>query len=145
MLVQCLSSMFASAFFGMLLKQPRDTLVHTSLIGLNGYILFLLLHQSTFAYFAAALMVGLLCELTARIKERTTTLYLVSAIIPLVPGLGLYRTIMYAANNDYDQALATGSATIAGIGAIALALTIATVVFTKVRLPVRNDSPSERN
>ncbi len=144
-LVRCLASLFASAFFGLLLKQPRDTLLHTSLIGLNGFILFLLLQQSTLAYFVAALLVGLLCELTARIKGRATTLYLVSAIIPLVPGLGLYRTIMYVAGNAYDRALATGAATIAGIGAIALALTIATVVFAKVRLPLRQDSPAERN
>jgi uncharacterized membrane protein YjjB (DUF3815 family) len=71
-----------------------------------------------------------------------TTLFLVSAIIPLVPGLGLYRTIMYIAEDNFVMALSTGVETVTGIGAIALSLTIATTVFSNIRLRVKPDSPS---
>lgn len=140
-LIQCLACMCASASFGVLLRQPRATLVYTSLIGLNGYLIFLLLNQSALAYFLAALAVGLLCELTARIKGRAVTLFLVSAIIPLVPGLGLYRTMMFLAGKDYAMALTTGMDTLVGFGAIALSLTLSTTIFSNIRLPIRQDEP----
>jgi len=74
-----------------------------------------------------------LCELTARAVQRTTTLFLISSIIPLVPGLGLYRSMMALAGQDYQNALAIGIETLAGIGAIALALTVATALFNSFK------------
>lgn len=139
--VQCLAALFASAFFGELLHQPRGSIPYTALIGLNGYIIYLLMDRSTLAYFVAALIVGLLCEFMARIKERATSIFLVSAIIPLVPGLGLYRTMMFVAAEDYRMALSTGVETMAGIGAIALALTISTTIFANLRVPIGRSSP----
>ena len=58
-ILQCLAALLASTFFGALLRQPKDTLIYTSLIGLNGYLLYLLLNKTAFAFFAAALVVGL--------------------------------------------------------------------------------------
>lgn len=141
-LIQCLAALFASCAFGLLLRQPLNTLPYTALIGLNGYVVYLLLSGSTLAYFAAALAVGLLCELTARVKARATSIFLVSAIIPLVPGLGLYRTMLFIASQQYGQALSTGVSTLGGIGAIALAITISTSIFANLRLPIRPDRPS---
>ncbi len=139
-LIQCLAAMFASAAFGWLLRQPRQTMVYTSLIGVNGYVIYLLMDQTAMAYFVAALAVGLLCELTARITQMATTLFLVSAIIPLVPGLGLYRAMMYISQEDFQRALSTGVETVTGIGAIALALTLATTFFSNIRIPVKPDT-----
>ena len=141
-LIQCVASMFASAFIGELLRQPRRTLPYTSLIGLNGYIIYLLMGKTAMAFFVAGLAVGLLCELTARIQRMATTIFLVSAIIPLVPGLGVYRTMMYLAAQDFGMAISTGVETVTGIGAIALALTIATTIFSNIRLPVHPDAPT---
>lgn len=139
-LIQCVAAMFASAAFGWLLAQPRRTMVYTSLIGVNGYVIFLLMGQNAMAYFVSSLVVGLLCELTARVTRMATTLFLVSAIIPLVPGLGLYRTMMYLAEEDFSMALSTGVETVTGIGAIALSLTIATMIFSNIRVHVKPDA-----
>ena len=137
---QCLAALFASAAFGVLLRQPRDTLLHTSLIGLNGYVIYLLLDKGAIAFLVASLVVGLLCELAARLKERIAMIFLISATIPLVPGLGLYRTMIFLAAKDYPQALATGMETVVGFGAIALSLTISTTVFSNIRVPQRRAS-----
>lgn len=136
-LIQCLAALFASAFFGVLLQQPRDTLLHTSLIGLDGFVLYLLLGRGTLGYFAAALFVGLLCEITARVRGRVTMIFLISAAIPLVPGLDLYRTLILLSEHQYQQALAKGLDTLIAFGAIALALTISTTIFANLR-PVRS-------
>ncbi len=139
--IQCLAALFASAAFGVLLRQPRDTLLHTSLIGLNGYIIYLLLDKGALAFLVASLVVGLLCELTARLKERIAMIFLISATIPLVPGLGLYRTMIFLAEKDYAQALSTGMETVVGFGAIALAITISTTVFSNIRVRHWHASP----
>ncbi len=138
-LIQCIAAMLASAAFGWLLRQPKKTMLFTSLIGVNGYVIFLLMGQSAMAYFTASLVVGLLCELAARVTRMATTLFLVSAIIPLVPGLGLYRTMMYTAEGNLQMALSTGVETAIGIGAIALSLTIASTVFSNIRIHVKPD------
>lgn len=143
-IIQCLASMFASAFFGELLRQPRKTMLFTSLIGLNGYIIYLLMNKTAMAFFVAALVVGLLCELAARIMCMATTLFLVSAIIPLVPGLGLYRTMMFIAGDNFSMALTTGIETLTGIGAIALSITIANVIFSNIFIPLKPASPLKR-
>lgn len=137
--IQCIAAMLASAAFGWLLRQPKKTMLFTSLIGVNGYVIFLLMGQSAMAYFTASLVVGLLCELAARVTRMATTLFLVSAIIPLVPGLGLYRTMMYTAEGNLQMALSTGVETAIGIGAIALSLTIASTVFSNIRIHVKPD------
>ncbi len=139
--VQCLAALFASAAFGLLLRQPKDTLVHTSLIGLNGYVIYLLMDKGPMGFLLASLVVGLLCELTARLKERVAMIFLISATIPLVPGLGLYRTMIFLAEENYPMALSTGMDTLIGFGAIALSLTISTTVFSNIRVPAAHPSP----
>ncbi len=83
-IIQCIACVLATMFFGKLLGQPRQTLLYTALIGLNGYILYLLLGGSTLAFFVCGLVSGLLCELTARLKRMVTTLFFISAIISLL-------------------------------------------------------------
>lgn len=131
-LIRALACMAAACFFGLILRQPKFTLVFTALIGLLGYAVFQLMGGTLLAFFMSGLTVGILCEVTARVVERTTTLFLISSIIPTVPGLGLYRSMMALSHNDLDAALSIGVETLAGIGAIALALTIATALFGSI-------------
>ncbi len=132
-LIKALACMAAACFFGLILHQPKSTLHYTALIGLLGYAVYTLLGGGLLAYFLSGLTVGVLCELAARAAQRTTTLFLISAIIPLVPGLGLYRSMMALSGQDYSSALAIGIETLAGIGAIALALTVATALFSSFK------------
>ncbi len=142
-MIQALACMAAASFFGLILRQPRSTLFFSALIGLLGYAAFTLTGGGLLAYFISGLLVGILCELTARILQRTTTLFLISAIIPTVPGLGMYRSMMALAGHDYPIALAIGVETIAGIGAIALALTIATALFSSIQ-PLKTKMNQDR-
>lgn len=132
-LIEALACMAASCFFGTILRQPKKTLVYTALIGLLGYASFVLLGKGILAFLVSGLLVGLLCELTARLAKHATTLFLISAIIPIVPGLGLYRAMMALSQGNMDLALSIGVNTLAGIGAIALSLTIATALFNSLR------------
>ena len=126
-LLACLA---ATVSFGILLRQPVRTLHISALIGAAAYALLQLLGETPAAYFTAALGAGILCECAARLKKKTATLFLTTALIPLVPGLGLYRTMLYIVQEQYSKAAAAGVHTLLGIFAIALAVTVSTLIFT---------------
>lgn len=132
-MIRAVAVMAAACTFGLMLHQPKGTLVFTALIGLLGYLVFQLVGEGLLGFFVSGLLVGILCEVVARVVQRTTTLFLISSIIPTVPGLGLYRTMMALTDNQIDLALKTGLETLAGIGAIAVALTIAAMFFSLFR------------
>ena len=134
--IRALACMAAACFFGMILRQPKSTLIYTAVIGLVGYVIFILMQGTLLAFFVSGLVVGILCELAARRTKKATTLFLISSIIPTVPGLGLYRSMMALSENNLELSLQIGVETLAGIGAIALALTIATAIFGCIR-PLR--------
>lgn len=132
-LIEAMACVLATISFGLLIRQPKNTLLLSSLIALNGYICFTLLGKDFKAYFLSGLMIGLLSEGAARLLKMTTTIFLVSSIIPLVPGFGLYHSAMLIAERQYALAGASISDTFGGICAIALALTISAMLFGNIR------------
>ena len=129
-LMQLLSCALAAAAFSVLMHQPGRTIPVSCLIATAGFAMFLLLRQTTMAYFLATLFIGVCCEICARLMKRTATLFVTGAIIPLVPGVGLYNTMLRVVEGDYYRAVQTGAATVLGICAIALAITMSSVLFS---------------
>lgn len=128
--VQLAACFCAALAFACLMNQPKSTMLVSSLIAAAGYALYLLLDRGVLAYFLATVLIGFGCELSARIMKRTATLFFTSAIVPLVPGVGLYRTMRYVVDGDYGQAVSTGVFTLLAICGIALAVTITSVLFS---------------
>ena len=56
----------------------------------------------------------------ARRMRMITTIFLCAAMIPLVPGLGLFRTMRALLLAQYDMAISAGLQTLFAVGAIAL-------------------------
>ncbi|MBN1241924.1 MAG: threonine/serine exporter family protein [Spirochaetales bacterium] len=80
------------------------------------------------AYFIAAIAVGLYAEAVATIMRAPATVMIVSSIIPLVPGGGMFYTMSEATAGDAAGAAATGFATLLLAGAIAAGLAVAAAV-----------------
>ena len=131
--IQLISCGVAAAAFSVLLHQPWKTIPVSSVIAVAGYAVFLLLGKSTLAYFLATLFIGICCEICARVMKRTATLFVTGAIVPLVPGVGLYNTMLYVVAGDYSHAVNTGAATVLGLCGIALAITMSSVIFSSFR------------
>ena len=131
--LQLIACAMATALFGILLNQPPRTIPYTSVIATVGYGLYLLFDRMPHAYFIAALFIGLSGELLARVIKKPATLFLTSAVIPLVPGIGLFRSMLFLSQGEYSSAIRVGTETVLGIFAIALAFTLSSVVFTLTR------------
>ena len=130
--VQLIACFVAAVAFSGLVHLPKNAYPITGLIAAAGYGVFLLLNQGTMGYFFATLLIGISCEICARLVKRTATMFITSAIIPLVPGVGLYRTMRYMVEGEASLAVSTGTETVLGICGIALALTISSVIFSNL-------------
>ena len=92
-------------------------------------------------YMAGALCVGLLSEVFAVILKKPATVFIVPGIIPLVPGGGMYETMLMAMWGKMDAAAVTGFNTITAAAAIAVGIALASSL---ARLASRIISPSLR-
>ena len=77
--VQLPACLVASASFSALMHQPMKTVPVSSLIAVAGYSVFLLLSQTTLAYFLATLLIGILCEIHLRRVVVAALLFVVAA------------------------------------------------------------------
>lgn len=125
----------ATAGFGLLFRAKKEQLLPGALIGGVGYIVydFIVLEYASapVAAFLSCLFVGLVAEAAARLLKEPAIVFATMGVIPEVPGYGLYRTMEYAVNNDYEMAISVGIETIMTAGAIALSLGFATVIARK--------------
>lgn len=119
---------FATGCFALLLRVPRRFLLWCSLTGAFGYLIFLIseitLSEPVFSYFLATLLIELASEILARRLKTLSTLFVTTALIPLVPGLGLYRTMYALVQNDLSGAASEGASTMIAILAMAAALAV---------------------
>lgn len=139
--MQLLACAVATIAYSVLIKLPWKPALFTALIAVGGYGVFLLLNQSTMGYFMAALVICILCEIAARLLKRAATLFVTGAIIPLVPGVGLYRTMRYMVEGDAQLAVTTGTSTLLGLCGIALAMTLTAVFFSNLHHKEKKKDP----
>lgn len=125
-LVGCL---IATICFALLLRTPVRVLPAVAFVAVVGYAIYLIMGGTLSAYFVSALVIAILSEIFARIKKMTSALFVVSGVIPIVPGMLLYRAVVLLAEDNTAKAGQAAIKALLGFGAIALAITIATAVF----------------
>ena len=93
----------ATVSFGVLFQCPKRMLWPGGVIGGVGWVVFIGLKgqgvSSFSANFVAPVCVALLSELAARRFHQPVTVFNIPAVIPLVPGLGMYRGMYYILEN----------------------------------------------
>ena len=98
-----------------------------------------------FAYFLAAAAVSLYAEIMARIRKFPAFSYLVIALLPLVPGAGVYYTVEYLLQNDREMSIKQGVETAATAGLLAVGVLLVSSLFRMVNVAGqlrRNDKKS---
>lgn len=116
----------ASFFFSILFNIRKENLIYASLGGGLGYLTYesLVLAGITHntSLFLAAISFATYSEIMARVRKTTDTTFAISALIPLVPGKGMYLTMMAVINNDTATAVNTGLATLADATLLAVGI-----------------------
>lgn len=82
-------------------------------------------------YFVAAMALSIYAEIMSRVYRAPATVFLVIGLLPLVPGSGIYYTMIAFMEGDIDAFALQGSQTLGISGTLALALLI---VSSLVRL-----------
>ena len=77
----------------------------------------------------ATMLAAIFCEIVARVMKVPVTVFMIIAILPLVPGGGIYYTMQACIRSDYALFVTKGIETIGIAGAIAVGMLLISSVF----------------
>lgn len=93
--IQSIFAFLGTLSFALIFETPKKHYLLCSLIGMIGWMIYLLtLHFSVskvFATFIASLVLSFLATLSSYVRKAPTTIFLICGIFTLVPGIGLYN------------------------------------------------------
>ena len=96
----------------------------------SGYTLAISLGLSEMAsFFAAAALSSFYAEVMARVRKYPAISYLITALLPLVPGAGIYYTVEYALSRDMNAFLNKGLETVGIAGVLAVGILLVSSLF----------------
>ena len=113
--------------------------------GALGWLVYLLGGKTILAGFFAAAAISLFSEVMARIRRCPVTGYQLVALLPLVPGGGIYYAMGYCLEGDTEQFLSALLDTLGMAAALAVGVILASSLFRAVfprlaRVPKRTPS-----
>ena len=127
------SSFLASLGFGILFNIKGKNLILAGIGGAIGgmvYKLVLFLGASEMIpMFSGSVVFSLYSEILARVCKTPVTTFIICALIPLVPGGGMYRTMQQAIAGNIDKALAIGLNTISIAGVLVLGILLVSTLM----------------
>ncbi len=121
--VTLLVSVFSVICYARLMNAPARSILPAALAGGAGYVLYDRIAGRGYdipAYFAASLVVAVTAEILARRMKMPSVCFVLPGIVPLVPGLGLYQTMLYLIEKQYAEAVSLGARTALYAGTIAV-------------------------
>ena len=136
-IIKLLSSFVGTLGFAIFMHAPKRAWFPASAIGGVAYLLYWALLQGgvyePMAIFIAALLGSVLGQYCARRMRMIATIFVLLAMIPLVPGLGLYRCMHFLAQEMYGAGADAGVRAMVDIVMIALGLAVGNFMFRVLR------------
>ena len=131
-----ISSFVGTLGFAVILQAPRKAWIISSVLCGLSYSMYWGVMQlgmgDPFANFAASLIISLTAQLCARRMRMIATVFVSLSLIPLVPGLGLYRCMELLGQGRNAAGLQAGVAAMISIMMIALGLAIGAFIFRAI-------------
>ena len=128
----------ATAAFSMLFGLHSLDLILASAGAAIGWAVFQSIpspQSPAFASFFAALAAGICGEVVARLRSRPATTYTISAIIPLVPGGGMYYTMLSTLEGNSIRTVELALSTLMTAFALAAGLAVSGVFGRLIAAP----------
>lgn len=138
-----ISSFLASLGFGVLFNIKGNKLL---LAGIGGVVYQLSMQygcSEMMAMFLGSIAFSLYSEILARICKTPVTTFIICALIPLVPGGGMYRMMLQAIQGHVDEALNIGLDTISIAGVLVLGILMVSTIMRSVFKTKRQVKRSE--
>ena len=95
--------------------------------------------------FISALVFSTYSEVLARIFKTPVTSFVICALFPLVPGSGMYYTMLATINGDLQNAVHLGINTLANAGTLALGVIFISTITSLIFRVKRNHSSKRFN
>lgn len=132
-LIKLVSSFIGTLGFAIFMHAPRKAWLPASAIGGVAYLLYWALLQfgmyEPLAIFIGALLGSILGQYCARRMQMIASIFVLLSMIPLVPGLGLYRCMHFLAQEMYSAGADAGVRAMVDIVMIALGLAVGSFIF----------------
>lgn len=137
-IIQVIGAFLAVGTIAVLNGVPVKYLIYSGTVGAAGWAVYLLMRlvelPEAMAMFVATLVVAIMSHIYARVLKAPVTLFLVCGILPLVPGVAMYRVVYYLLIADSVTAGHYAVTTVSVTGAIALAVFFVDTAF-KLKRP----------
>ena len=137
-LIMIITGMLGAAGFALLYNIRGKRLVFAALGGLLAVIFYVVfgwfIENEILNYFICSLAVSLYAEIMARILKTPTTTFIITSLIPLIPGSSLYYTMTNAFSGDLNSFIEKGLYTLGLAGALAAGII---VVFGVIKVIFR--------
>lgn len=124
---------FATCFFAVLFDAPSRTIPFSAALAGAAWVVYRLTGQGLLSFFVASLLLAVASEILARAHRMPATIFLFCALIPLVPGASLYRTMLYIVEGETVKGLIEGASTLLAMGCMAVAIGLTAMLFKYVR------------
>ena len=138
MVIRVLGAIIGIIGFSVISGVPKKFLIHCSITGAAGWFVYLVSkainEEEVFSMFLAALAVSFLSHIFARVLKAPVTIFLIPGILPLVPGIGMVRSVYYSISHNSTMTGYNLSLTIQTAGAIAMAILIMDTCFRMYRV-----------
>lgn len=125
-------SFFACAGFAVIFNIRGAGILISCFGGALGWVVYLLAGSTIPAAFLAAVFIGLYAETIARVRHCPVTGYVLVALLPLVPGGGIYHAMRYAIRHFTGSFLVTLLDTFGMAAALAVGSMLSSSLFRTV-------------
>ena len=133
LLLPCLWSFIACVGFGLVFNIHGFGVLICGFGGALGWLAYLLVQRlvggDVIPAFFAAVIIAIYSEMMARVRRCPVTGYLQVALLPLVPGAGIYNAMRYCVAGETDQFISTMLHTFGMAASLAVGAMLASTVL----------------
>lgn len=131
------AAFLASILFGVIFDVPPRVLAAAGVAGTVSWVGADVLQRLGInplgAVFLATLVASFYGEMMARFTRNPVSIFVVPAIVPLVPGAGAYFTMFHFVKGEFTLGLAKGMETLFTAGAIAAGVALVSLIFRFIK------------
>ncbi|WP_026887810.1 threonine/serine exporter family protein [Clostridium beijerinckii] len=136
MLTQIAISFLASLGFGIIFNIKGKNLIFASIGGAISWFSYLYLKENNvgdiLSLFISSILFSIYSEICARRLKTPVTTLVICALIPLVPGSGMYYTMYETISGNISRAVELGLNTLASAGTLALGVIFVSTITKQV-------------